>query len=112
MMLWQHFLSYIFRFNDIEVSVRQACVAATQGFIVYHPELVPEITEQLNSRCYDPDENVRHEVVAAIMKAAKIEINNITDDLLKLVKDRTLDKKVRKSHPEILKIKRKIKKKI
>lgn len=44
-------------------------------------------------RQHDPDENVRYEVVMAIISAAKKGIENINEDLLSYVKERTLDKK-------------------
>ena len=62
-------------------------------FLVNHPELREDITEQLKQRQHDPDENVRYEVVMAIISAAKKGIENINEDLLSFVKERTLDKK-------------------
>ncbi|KAI1280333.1 Sister chromatid cohesion protein PDS5 -like protein B [Halotydeus destructor] len=62
-------------------------------FLVNHPELRIDITEQLKQRQHDPDENVRYEVVMAIISAAKKSIDNINEDLLSFVKERTLDKK-------------------
>ena len=82
------------RFNDIDISVRRICVNAAQDFIVNHPELVKDIEEPLRTRQHDPDENVRIEVVQAIVGAAKKEFSHITDGLLEVVKERTLDKKV------------------
>ena len=37
---------------------------------------------------------MRQEVVSAIVKAAKSDISKITDDMLTVIKERTLDKKV------------------
>ena len=51
-------------------------------------------SEKLRERVHDVDEGVRQEVVAAIAKAAKKDITNISDEMLTLIKDRTLDKKV------------------
>ena len=50
--------------------------------------------EHLKQRQHDPDENVRIEVVQAVVNAAKKEFSHVTDDLLECVKERTLDKKV------------------
>lgn len=48
----------------------------------------------MKKRQHDPDENVRYEVVMAIISAAKKDFSAINDDLLRFVKERTLDKKV------------------
>lgn len=88
--LWKSFLG---RFRDISVTVRTRCVQYSMHFLVNHPELREDITEQLKQRQHDPDENVRYEVVMAIISAAKKGIENINEDLLSFVKERTLDKK-------------------
>lgn len=88
--LWKSFLG---RFRDISVVVRTRCVQYSMHFLVNHPELRDDITEQLKQRQHDPDETVRHEVVMAIISAAKKGIENINEDLLSFVKERTLDKK-------------------
>lgn len=88
--LWKSFLG---RFRDISVLVRTRCVQYSMHFLVNHPELREDITEQLKQRQHDPDETVRHEVVMAIISAAKKGIENINEDLLSFVKERTLDKK-------------------
>jgi len=88
--LWKSFLG---RFRDISVTVRMRCVQYSMHFLVNHPELRDDITEQLKQRQHDPDENVRYEVVMAIISAAKKGIENINEDLLSFVKERTLDKK-------------------
>ena len=54
-----------------------------------------DIEEPLRLRQHDPDENVRLDVVHAIVNAAKRELPNVTDNLLQAVKERKLDKKVR-----------------
>ena len=59
-----------------------------------HSELVADIEEPLKQRQHDPDENVRMDVVQAIVAAAKRELNNVSDGLIEAVKERTLDKKV------------------
>ncbi|KAG1710427.1 Sister chromatid cohesion protein PDS5 B [Nymphon striatum] len=91
--LWTCFLG---RFNDISVAVRTRCVQYSMHFLLNHPELKDDISEQLKKRQHDPDENVRYEVVMAIISAAKKEFSSINDDLLRFVKERTLDKKTTK----------------
>ncbi|KAG8200522.1 hypothetical protein JTE90_000597 [Oedothorax gibbosus] len=88
--LWACFLG---RFNDISCQVRIRCVQYAMHFLLNHPELRADITEQMRLRQHDPDETVRYEVVMAIISAAKKDFNSITDDLLNFVKERTLDKK-------------------
>ncbi|RWS23881.1 hypothetical protein B4U80_05305, partial [Leptotrombidium deliense] len=88
--LWKSFLG---RFRDISITVRMRCVQYSMHFLLNHPELREDITEQLKQRQHDPDENVRYEVVMAIISAAKKGIENINEDLLSFVKERTLDKK-------------------
>ena len=88
--LWKCFLG---RFRDISITVRMRCVQYSMHFLVNHSELKVDITEQLKQRQHDPDENVRYEVVMAIISAAKKGIENINEDLLSYVKERTLDKK-------------------
>lgn len=65
-------------------------------FLLNHPHLREDITEALKARQHDTDESVRHELVLAIVSAAKKEIELICehDDLLELVKERALDKRV------------------
>ena len=55
-------------------------------------------SEKLRERVHDVDEGVRQEVVSAIASAAKKDITNISDEMLTLIKDRTLDKKVSHSY--------------
>ena len=88
--LWKSFLG---RFRDISVIVRTRCVQYSMHFLVNHPSLGEDITEQLKQRQHDQDENVRYEVVMAIISAAKKGIENVNEDLLSFVKERTLDKK-------------------
>lgn len=88
--LWTCFLG---RFNDIGVSVRIRCVQYSMHFLLNHPELRTDITEQLKLRQHDPEETVRYEVVMAIISAAKKDFTSISDELLNFVKERTLDKK-------------------
>ncbi|XP_074650507.1 sister chromatid cohesion protein PDS5 homolog A-like [Tubulanus polymorphus] len=88
--LWICFLG---RFNDINLGVRTTCVLHSQQFILNQPDLKDEITEQLKMRLHDAEESVRHDAVMAIVNAAKKDLSAVTDDLLALVKERTLDKK-------------------
>ena len=50
--------------------------------------------EPLSQRQHDPDENVRMEVIQAIVGAAKKDPTHMNTKLLESVKERTLDKKV------------------
>lgn len=88
--LWKCFLG---RFKDISATVRIRCVQYSMHFLVNHPEMKADVTEQLKQRQHDQDENVRHEVVMAIISAARKGVDNINEDLLEFVKERTLDKK-------------------
>lgn len=88
--LWKSFLG---RFKDVSATVRIRCVQYSMHFLVNHPEMKPDVTEQMRQRQHDQDENVRHEVVMAIISAARKGMDNINEDLLEFVKERTLDKK-------------------
>lgn len=88
--LWKSFLG---RFRDISVTVRTRCVQYSMHMLVNHPRTRDDITEQLRQRQHDPDENVRYEVVMAIISAAKKGIEHVNEDLLGFVRERTLDKK-------------------
>lgn len=88
--LWKCFLG---RFKDISATVRIRCVQYSMHFLVNHPEMKADVTEQMRQRQHDQDENVRHEVVMAIISAARKGTDNINEDLLEFVKERTLDKK-------------------
>ncbi len=83
--IWKSFLG---RFRDINVTVRVRCVQYSMHFLVNHPELRMDITEQLRQRQHDADENVRYEVVMAIISAGKKGIENINECLLEFVKVR------------------------
>lgn len=85
-----------FRFNDINVQIRIKCVQYSMHFLLNHPELRRDITETLKMRQHDAEENVRFEVVTAIVNTAKRDFEVVSDseDLLDFVKERTLDKKV------------------
>lgn len=90
--LWRAFLG---RFNDISVAIRTKCVQYSMHFLLNHPELRRDITDTLKLRQHDSEENVRYEVVMAIVATAKRDFEVVSDseDLLEFVKERTLDKK-------------------
>ncbi|XP_023710496.1 sister chromatid cohesion protein PDS5 homolog B isoform X1 [Cryptotermes secundus] len=90
--LWKAFLG---RFNDISVAIRTKCVQYSMHFLLNHPELRRDITETLKMRQHDSEENVRYEVVMAIVTTARRDFEVVSDseDLLEFVKERTLDKK-------------------
>lgn len=90
--LWRAFLG---RFNDISVTIRTKCVQYSMHFLLNHPDLRKDITETLKLRQHDSDENVRYEVVMAIVSTARKNFQVVSDseDLLEFVKERTLDKK-------------------
>jgi len=52
------------------------------------------LTEHLQQRQHDSDEEVRIDVVQAVVGAAKRALANVSGELLDCVKERTLDKKV------------------
>lgn len=87
---------YWTRFNDISVAIRTKCVQYSMHFLLNHPELRRDITETLKMRQHDSEENVRYEVVMAIVTTARRDFEVVSDseDLLEFVKERTLDKKV------------------
>lgn len=90
--LWRAFLG---RFNDISVTIRTKCVQYSMHFLLNHPDLRKDITETLKLRQHDAEENVRYEVVMAIVSTARKNFQVVSDseDLLEFVKERTLDKK-------------------
>lgn len=98
--LWRAFLG---RFNDISVAIRIKCVQYSMHFLLNHPELRKDITDTLKLRQHDADESVRYEVVMAIVTTARRDFEVVSDseDLLEFVKERTLDKKVRRLSPFI-----------
>lgn len=92
--LWRQFLS---RFNDIAVPIRVKCVQSSMHFLLNHPNLRAEIIETLKMRQHDTDEQVRYEVVMAIVETSKrdFQVVSESEDLLEYVKERTLDKKLK-----------------
>ncbi|XP_033251546.1 sister chromatid cohesion protein PDS5 homolog A-like isoform X2 [Drosophila miranda] len=87
--------TFLGRFCDISEAVRVKCVQSSMHFLLNHPHLEPDITEKLRLRNHDLDENVRHEVVMAIVATAKREFSVVIEapELLEIVRERTLDKK-------------------
>lgn len=83
------------RFCDISVAIRVKCVQSTMHFLLNHPTLQKSITECLQARQHDSDENVRYEVVMSIVETAKRNCQIVcqSEDLLFIVRERTLDKK-------------------
>ncbi|XP_050671417.1 sister chromatid cohesion protein PDS5 homolog B-B [Leptidea sinapis] len=90
--LWRAFLG---RFNDISGPIRIKCVQYCMHFLVHHPDLRKDITETLKMRQHDAHEQVRYEVVMAIIATAQRDFQAVaeSEDLLNFVKERTLDKK-------------------
>ncbi|XP_052745025.1 sister chromatid cohesion protein PDS5 homolog B isoform X1 [Bicyclus anynana] len=90
--LWRAFLG---RFNDISVQIRIKCVQYCMHFLVHHPDLRKDITETLKMRQHDSHEQVRYEVVMAIIATAQRDFEAVaeSEDLLHFVRERTLDKK-------------------
>lgn len=93
-----------YRFNDISASIRIKCVQYSMHFLLNHPELRQDIVDTLKLRQHDADENVRYEVVTAIVTTARrdFDIVSSSEDLLTFVKERTLDKKVSKAWKKLL----------
>ncbi|XP_047520595.1 sister chromatid cohesion protein PDS5 homolog B-B isoform X2 [Pieris napi] len=90
--LWRAFLG---RFNDISVPIRIKCVQYCMHFLVHHRDLRQDITDTLKMRQHDAHEQVRYEVVMAIIATAQRDFEAVaeSEDLLHFVKERTLDKK-------------------
>lgn len=90
--LWRAFLG---RFNDISVHIRIKCVQYCMHFLVHHPDLRNDISETLKLRQHDAHEQVRYEVVMAIIATVQKDFRAVgeSEDLLNFVRERTLDKK-------------------
>lgn len=58
--------------------------------------LPSSITEFLKVRSHDPEEAIRHDVIVSIVTAAKKDLSLVNDHLLNFVRERTLDKRVRR----------------
>ena len=91
----QLWLAFLGRYNDISVAIRTKCVQYTMHFLLNHPELKADICDTLKARQHDPEENVRYEVVMAIVSTARKDMDVVaqSEELLNFVKERTLDKK-------------------
>ena len=83
------------RFCDIAASIRIKCVQSSMHFLLNQPHLRQDIIDGLRERQHDSDENVRYEVVMAIVETARREFKIVceSEDLLHFVRERTLDKK-------------------
>ncbi|XP_067627164.1 sister chromatid cohesion protein PDS5 homolog B isoform X2 [Eurosta solidaginis] len=83
------------RFCDIAAAIRVKCVQSSMHFLLNHPHLRNDIIDCLRARQHDSDETVRYEVVMAIVATAKREFDIVceSEDLLHIVRERTLDKK-------------------
>ncbi|TMW43650.1 hypothetical protein DOY81_011270 [Sarcophaga bullata] len=86
---------FLGRFCDISVSIRVKCVQSSMHFLLNQPHLREDIISSLKARQHDSDENVRYEVVMAIVETAKREFTIVceSEELLDFVRERTLDKK-------------------
>ena len=84
----QLWLAFLGRYNDISLTIRIKCVQYTMHFLLNHPELIGDITDTLKLRQHDSEENVRFEVVLAIVGTAKknFEIVSNSEELLNFVK--------------------------
>ena len=60
------------RYNDISVAIRTKCVQYTMHFLLNHPELQQDMIHTLQARQHDSEENVRYEVVMAIVSTGII----------------------------------------
>lgn len=88
--LWMCFVG---RFEDISVEIRRECIKYSKHFLVYHPEQVQTISEKLKQREFDPDEQIRQEVVKTICETAAENISCVPDMLFDVLKGRMRDKK-------------------
>lgn len=86
---------FLGRFCDISVSIRVKCVQSSMHFLLNQPHLRDDIIGCLRARQHDSDETVRYEVVMSIVETAKREFAIVceSEDLLDIVRERTLDKK-------------------
>ena len=84
----QLWLAFLGRYNDISLTIRIKCVQYTMHFLLNHPELIGDITDTLKLRQHDSEENVRFEVVLAIVGTAKKNFDIVagSEELLNFVK--------------------------
>lgn len=118
--LWE---AYLERFADMNEDIRKICVQHICDFLVNQKNLsnaddlegegndtaannndsivqvqspiIEQIIEQVKNRALDSEETLRFEVVQEILKAIKSDSNVITLELLNILKERTLDIKIK-----------------
>ena len=119
--LWD---AYLERFADMNEDIRKICVQHICDFLIQQSHvmktisedenepkkdlnieqqqqqqssthIIDQIMEQVKNRSLDSDESLRFEVVQEILKAIKSDSNVITLDLLNILKERTLDIKIK-----------------
>ncbi|KAJ8028379.1 Sister chromatid cohesion protein PDS5-like B-B [Holothuria leucospilota] len=88
--LWNCFLG---RFSDIATVIRIECVKFVPLLITSHPYLAEDLADRLRERVHDVEDDVRGDAVQALVDTAKKDITSVTDEMLQLIKERTLDKK-------------------
>ena len=106
--LWE---AYLERFADMNEDIRKICIQHICDFLIQQSnsiksivssanqdksnQILEQIIEQVKNRALDPDESLRYEVLQEIIKAIKSDSNLITIELLNILKERTLDIKIR-----------------
>jgi hypothetical protein len=117
--LWE---SYLDRFADMNDDIRKICVQHICDFLVQQSnviktisdsgdaseevsiskdtggqstQILDQVIEQVKNRSLDSEESLRFEVVQEILKAIKSDSNIITLELLNILKERTLDIKIK-----------------
>jgi hypothetical protein len=115
--LWD---AYLERFADMNEDIRKICVQHICDFLIQQSHvmktisedenepkkdinseqqssthIIDQIMEQVKNRSLDSEESLRFEVVQEILKAIKSDSNVITLDLLNILKERTLDIKIK-----------------
>lgn len=115
--LWE---AYLDRFADMNDDIRKICIQHISDFLIQQSEAISQaaasntsvnhhqtilssntsqiseqIIEQVKSRSLDPDEALRFEVVQEILKSIKMDTHLVTSDLLNILKERTLDIKIK-----------------
>ncbi|GFS33710.1 sister chromatid cohesion protein PDS5 homolog B-B [Nephila pilipes] len=90
--LWESFIS---RFNDKSIRIRELCINFSKELLVHHPESRLNIIGMLKQRQRDPDEEIRFAVINTVIDAAKDDLFCIDKELLMNVRERSLDTKFR-----------------
>ena len=112
--LWE---AYLERFADMNEDIRKICIQHICDFLIQQSnsirsitalssssltnqteksnQIIEQIIEQIKNRSLDPEEFLRYEVIQEIIKAIKSDSNLITIELLNILKERTLDIKIR-----------------